>query len=76
MQHQAVALLVSEKCIVGTSLESQTTLDFGSIVTTKQNGKIHYTDNGKVTLLVNNNKRLDTNWIIYQHSNNSTCVHQ
>jgi DNA-directed RNA polymerase subunit beta len=25
---------------------------------------------------MNNNKRVDTNLIIYQHSNNSTCVHQ
>ncbi|KAH9530522.1 hypothetical protein CY35_20G008200 [Sphagnum magellanicum] len=41
-----------------------------------QGGKIHYTDSGKVTLSVSNNKRVDTNLIIYQRSNNSTCVHQ
>nr|AND47941.1 beta subunit of RNA polymerase [Sphagnum aongstroemii] len=76
MQRQAVPLLESEKCIVGTGLESQAALDSGSVAIAKQGGKIHYTDSGKVTLSVSNNKRVDTNLIIYQRSNNSTCVHQ
>jgi DNA-directed RNA polymerase beta subunit len=76
MQCQAIPLLESKKCIVRTSLKSQATLDFRSVAITKQSKKIHYTDNGKISLLMNNNKRVDTNWIIYQHSNNSTYVHQ
>jgi len=76
MQCQAVSLLESEKCIVGIGLESQTTLDFGSITITKQSKKIHYTNNGKVILSMSNNKREDMNWIIYQCSNNNNCVHQ
>ncbi len=47
-----------------------------SVAIAKQGEKIHYTDSGKVTLSVSNNKREDTNLIIYQRSNNSTCVHQ
>nr|AND48512.1 beta subunit of RNA polymerase [Flatbergium sericeum] len=76
MQRQAVPLLESEKCIVGTGLESQAALDSGSVAIAKRGGKIHYTDSGKITLSVSNNKRVDTNLIIYQRSNNSTCVHQ
>nr|AND48349.1 beta subunit of RNA polymerase [Eosphagnum rigescens] len=76
MQRQAVPLLESEKCIVGTGLESQAALDSGSVAVAKQGGKIHYTDSEKITLSVSNNKRVDTNLIIYQRSNNSTCVHQ
>nr|AND47529.1 beta subunit of RNA polymerase [Sphagnum lenense] len=76
MQRQAVPLLESEKCIVGTGLESQAALDSGSVAIAKQGGKIYYTDSGKVTLSVSNNKRVDTNLIIYQRSNNSSCVHQ
>jgi hypothetical protein len=76
MQHQAIPLLESKKCIVITSLKSQATLDFRSVAITKQSKKNHYTNNGKINLSINNNKRVDMNWIIYQHSNNSTYVHQ
>jgi DNA-directed RNA polymerase subunit beta len=55
---------------------SQAALDFGSVAIAKQGEKINYTDSEKVTSSVSNNKRVDTNLIIYQHSNNSTCVHQ
>ncbi len=72
-------ILVCDRGFVGfmrTCLECKIALYFGSVVITKKNGKFIYTDSGKVILPVSNNKRVDTNWIIYQCSNNSNCVHQ
>nr|QWW92091.1 RNA polymerase beta subunit [Spruceanthus planifolius] len=75
MQRQAVPLLKTEKCIVGTGIESQIALDSGSIIVSMKGGKIHYTDNSKITLSVNK-KLINTNLIVYQRSNNNTCMHQ
>jgi DNA-directed RNA polymerase subunit beta len=75
MQRQAVPLLETEKCIVGTGIEIQTALDSGSVTIAKIGGKIHYIDNDKITLS-GNHKIMNTNLIIYQRSNNNTCIHQ
>nr|YP_009531786.1 beta subunit of RNA polymerase [Leiosporoceros dussii]AXZ70935.1 beta subunit of RNA polymerase [Leiosporoceros dussii] len=75
MQRQAVPLSKPEKCIVGTGLEGQTALDSGSIVVATRGGKIHYTDGERIVLLVKE-KEIETKLIIYQRSNNSTCIHQ
>lgn len=75
MQRQAVPLLETEKCIVGTGIEIQTALDSGSVTVAKMGGKIHYIDNDKITLS-GNQKIMNTNLIIYQRSNNNTCIHQ
>nr|YP_009667632.1 RNA polymerase beta subunit [Cololejeunea lanciloba]QCW58408.1 RNA polymerase beta subunit [Cololejeunea lanciloba] len=75
MQRQAVPLLKTEKCIVGTGIESQIALDSGSIIVSMKGGKIHYIDNNKITLSVNT-KLINTNLIVYQRSNNNTCIHQ
>lgn len=75
MQRQAVPLLKTEKCIVGTGIESQIALDSGSIIVSMKGGKINYIDNKKITLSVNKNL-INTNLIIYQRSNNNTCMHQ
>ena len=75
MQRQAVPLIKPEKCIVGTGLESQAALDSGSVAIAKQSGKVSYTDAKKITFF-NNEKRISTNLIKYQRSNNSTCMNQ
>nr|YP_009667711.1 RNA polymerase beta subunit [Schistochila macrodonta]QCW58487.1 RNA polymerase beta subunit [Schistochila macrodonta] len=76
MQRQAVPLLKTEKCIVGTGIESQAALDSGSVSVSKKGGKIHYIDSNKITLLWNKKKEINTKLIIYQRSNNNTCMHQ
>nr|YP_009041047.1 RpoB [Tetraphis pellucida]AIB08532.1 RpoB [Tetraphis pellucida] len=76
MQRQAVPLIKPEKCIVGTGLESQAALDSGSVVVAKQSGKIIYIDSKKIDLIGNDKKKITTNFILYQRSNNSTCMHQ
>nr|YP_010704937.1 RNA polymerase beta subunit [Porella grandiloba]WCQ78473.1 RNA polymerase beta subunit [Porella grandiloba] len=75
MQRQAVPLLKTEKCIVGTGIESQIALDSGSVTVSIKGGRISYMDNDKITLSLNK-KKINTNLIVYQRSNNSTCMHQ
>nr|YP_009922642.1 RNA polymerase beta subunit [Wiesnerella denudata]QNA49808.1 RNA polymerase beta subunit [Wiesnerella denudata] len=75
MQRQAVPLLKPEKCIVGTGIESQTALDSGSVTVSLYGGKIEYIDGNKITLSLKK-KKIDKNLIVYQRSNNSTCIHQ
>nr|YP_004376492.1 RNA polymerase beta subunit [Ptilidium ciliare var. pulcherrimum]ADK89586.1 RNA polymerase beta subunit [Ptilidium ciliare var. pulcherrimum] len=75
MQRQAVPLLKTEKCIVGTGIEGQTALDSGSVTVSIKGGKIHSINSEKITLSLNK-KEINTNLIIYQRSNNSTCIHQ
>lgn len=53
MQHQAVPLSRSEKCIVGTELECQTTLDLGVSIIEEHEEKIIYIDTDKIILLGN-----------------------
>nr|YP_009642778.1 RNA polymerase beta subunit [Reboulia hemisphaerica]QCP68415.1 RNA polymerase beta subunit [Reboulia hemisphaerica] len=75
MQRQAVPLLKPEKCIVGTGIESQAALDSGSVTVSLHEGKIEYIDSNKITLCFKK-KKINKNLIIYQRSNNSTCMHQ
>nr|WKR35126.1 RNA polymerase beta subunit [Pleurozia subinflata] len=75
MQRQAVPLLQAEKCIVGTGIESQTALDSGNVIVSTWGGKICSINSKKISLLFNG-KEIKTNLIIYQRSNNSTCMHQ
>ena len=75
MQRQAVPLLETEKCIVGTGVESQIALDSGSVIISKKHGKTNYIDSNKIVLSLNKEKT-NTNLIVYQRSNNSTCMHQ
>ncbi|XP_059075743.1 DNA-directed RNA polymerase subunit beta-like [Cryptomeria japonica] len=77
MQRQAVPLVQPEKCIVGTGLEGQAALDSGSVAIAKQGGKIKYIDGENITItssVARNN--IETELILYQHSNSDTCMHQ
>ncbi|CAN7073270.1 unnamed protein product [Brassica oleracea var. botrytis] len=68
MQRQAVPLSRSEKCIVGTGLESQVALDSGVPTIAKHEGKIFYTDTEKIILSGNENT-VSIPLIMYQRSN-------
>ncbi|KAI7757525.1 LOW QUALITY PROTEIN: hypothetical protein M8C21_008188, partial [Ambrosia artemisiifolia] len=50
MQHQEIPLSQSEKCIVGTGLEGQATLDSEALAIVEHKGKIFYTDIDKILL--------------------------
>ncbi|CAN6454001.1 unnamed protein product [Victoria cruziana] len=75
MQHQAVPLSQSEKCIVGTGLERQATFDSGGSAIAKCEGKIIYTDAEKI-VLSGNGDTISILLVMYQHSNKNTCMHQ
>nr|YP_010466170.1 RNA polymerase beta chain [Haplopteris ensiformis]UQV94619.1 RNA polymerase beta chain [Haplopteris ensiformis] len=86
MQRQAVPLIKSERCIVGTGLESQIALDSGSVAISIYRGKIQSVAGNRIKLSCN--KRLRHNKLdlisinkirelkIYERSNNNTCLHQ
>lgn len=75
MQRQAVPLVRSEKCIVGTGLEPQVALDSGVPAIAEHEGKIIYTDIDKIVLSGNGNTYCIP-LIMYQRSNKNTCMHQ
>nr|YP_009500907.1 RNA polymerase beta subunit [Passiflora auriculata]AXB37300.1 RNA polymerase beta subunit [Passiflora auriculata] len=75
MQRQAVPLVRSEKCIVGTGLERQVARDSGAPAIAERAGKIIYTDIDKI-LLSRNRYTLSIPLVVYQRSNKNTCMHQ
>lgn len=75
MQRQAVPLLRSERCIVGTGLERQVALDSGVLAIAEYEGKIISTDTDKI-LFSGNEDTLSIPLIKYQRSNKNTCMHQ
>nr|YP_010231273.1 RNA polymerase beta subunit [Passiflora xishuangbannaensis]QSV37342.1 RNA polymerase beta subunit [Passiflora xishuangbannaensis] len=75
MQRQAVPLVRSEKCIVGTGLERQVARDSGVPAIAEHAGKIIYTDIDKI-LLSRNRYTLSIPLVVYQRSNKNTCMHQ
>nr|YP_010007461.1 RNA polymerase beta subunit [Passiflora rhamnifolia]QNR06304.1 RNA polymerase beta subunit [Passiflora rhamnifolia] len=75
MQRQAVPLIRSEKCIVGTGLERQVARDSGVTAIAEHAGKIIYTDIDKI-LLSRNRYTLSIPLVVYQRSNKNTCMHQ
>nr|QXO90639.1 RNA polymerase beta subunit [Pyrrosia assimilis] len=84
MQRQAVPLVNSERCFVGTGLESQVALDSGSVVVSEREGQIRYIDGNLIELLsideIPGNDvvlRVTTNRLkIYERSSSNTCIHQ
>jgi DNA-directed RNA polymerase subunit beta len=53
MQHHVVPLFQPEKCIVGTGLEGQATLDSGSVAIATQEGRIEYINAVNITSSIN-----------------------
>nr|YP_009970852.1 RNA polymerase beta subunit [Passiflora costaricensis]QNE88470.1 RNA polymerase beta subunit [Passiflora costaricensis] len=75
MQRQAVPLVRSEKCIVGTGLERQVARDSGVTAIAEHAGKIISTDIDKI-LLSRNRYTFSIPLVVYQRSNKNTCMHQ
>ncbi|KAK6773908.1 hypothetical protein RDI58_029147 [Solanum bulbocastanum] len=75
MQRQATSLSRSKKCIVGTGLERQTTLDSGALAIAECEGRIVYTNTYKI-LLEGNGDILSISLVILKRSNKNTCLHQ
>nr|QNR05209.1 RNA polymerase beta subunit [Passiflora suberosa] len=75
MQRQAVPLVRSEKCIVGTGLERQVARDSGVPTIAEHAGKIISTDIDKI-LLSRNRYTFSIPLVVYQGSNKNTWMHQ
>nr|YP_009549264.1 RNA polymerase beta subunit [Vittaria graminifolia]AYW16413.1 RNA polymerase beta subunit [Vittaria graminifolia] len=86
MQRQAVPLVKSERCIVGTGLESQIASDSGSVAVSIHAGEIQYITSNRIELSRSNEAKSDElepllinmtrELKIYERSNNNTCLHQ
>nr|YP_009262419.1 RNA polymerase subunit beta [Oenothera villaricae]ANI86996.1 RNA polymerase subunit beta [Oenothera villaricae]ANI87083.1 RNA polymerase subunit beta [Oenothera picensis subsp. picensis] len=75
MQRQAVPLSQSERCIVGTGLERQASLDSGVTAIAEREGKIIYTNSDKI-ILSGSGDTLSIPLVMYQRSNKNTWMHQ
>ncbi|CAN6472614.1 unnamed protein product [Victoria cruziana] len=75
MQHQAVPLSQSEKCIVGTDLECQAALDLGGSAIAECEENTIYTDAEKI-FLSGNGDSISISLVMYQRSNKNTWMHQ
>ncbi|XP_055800360.1 uncharacterized protein LOC129869764 [Solanum dulcamara] len=53
MQRQAASLSRSEKCIIGTGFERQTTLDSGALGIAECEGRVIYSNSDKILLAAN-----------------------
>ena len=75
MQHQAVPLSQSKKCIVGTGLERQIALDSRVSAIAKHKGNIIDTITDRISLF-GNGHTLSIPLTIYQRFNKNTCMHK
>nr|YP_009690559.1 RNA polymerase beta subunit [Lindsaea linearis]QEG57339.1 RNA polymerase beta subunit [Lindsaea linearis] len=84
MQRQAVPLIKSERCIVGTGLEGQVASDSGSVAVAGREGQIKYIDGSKIELAATKEEGSDKEVFetmqitlkTYERSSSSTCIHQ
>nr|QBE88839.1 RNA polymerase beta subunit [Pharnaceum aurantium] len=77
MQRQAVPLLQSEKCIVGTGVERQVAFDSGNLALAQHAGKIISKDTDKIKIrLAANGHIRRIPLVLYQRSNKNTWIHQ
>nr|QKV47428.1 RNA polymerase beta subunit [Platycerium bifurcatum] len=84
MQRQAVPLVTSERCFVGTGLESQVASDSGSVIVSEREGEIRSIDGNLIELLSIDERpsndvvsHVTTNRLkIYERSSSNTCIHQ
>jgi DNA-directed RNA polymerase subunit beta len=76
MQRQAVPLINPEKPIIGTGMESHVALDSGTVLTSLEDGYIKHIDGSSYVLLNTDKKEIRSKIIVYERSNNGTCIHQ
>ena len=76
MQRQAVPLLMPERPLVGTGLETQVARDSGMVPITKVNGEVVFVDSTQI--IVRDDQGNDHYHLLqkYQRSNQDTCLNQ
>jgi DNA-directed RNA polymerase subunit beta len=76
MQRQAVPLIKPEKPIIGTGMESHVGLDSGTVLISVEDANVQYTDGQEIVLVNTKKEEIKTKLVIYERSNNGTCMHQ
>ena len=76
MQRQAVPLLYTEKCIVGTGLEAKVAKDSGIIIMSRTNGIVSYVSGTKVGIQDSHYRIIHYRLRKYYRSNQDTCINQ
>jgi len=76
MQRQAVPLLIPERPLVGTGLESQVARDSGMVPITKVNGTVSYVDANEIVVKDEDGNEHFHYLQKYQRSNQDTCLNQ
>ncbi|MCR4892438.1 MAG: DNA-directed RNA polymerase subunit beta, partial [Lachnospiraceae bacterium] len=76
MQRQAVPLLVTESPAVGTGMERKAAVDSGDCVVSEKDGRVAYTDAGKI--IIENDDSTKNEYILqkFMRSNQSNCYNQ
>nr|YP_010952219.1 RNA polymerase beta subunit [Gloiopeltis furcata]WMP13888.1 RNA polymerase beta subunit [Gloiopeltis furcata] len=76
MQRQAVPLLYTEKCIVGTGLEAKIARDSGMVVISRTNGLVSYVSGTKIGIQDSDGRTVHYRLKKYYRSNQDTCINQ
>ncbi len=76
MQRQAVSLITPSAPVVGTGIEEVVAKSSGQVVLAEDNGTISYVDGEQITIIYDSGKKSVYKLLIYERSNQGTCIHQ
>jgi len=76
MQRQAVSLITPKAPVVGTGIEEVVAKSSGQVVLAEDNGTIAYVDGEQITVIYDSGKKSIYKLLIYERSNQGTCIHQ
>lgn len=76
MQRQAVPLLYTERCIVGTGLEAKIARDSGMVLLSRTSGLVSYVSGHKIGIQNSEGKTIHYRLKKYYRSNQDTCINQ
>ncbi len=76
MQRQAVSLITPSAPVVGTGIEEVVAKSSGQVVLAEDNGTISYVDGEQITVIYDSGKKSIYKLLIYERSNQGTCIHQ
>ena len=76
MQRQAVALVSPHAPVVGTGMEEITAKSSGQVYLAEDDGIVSYADADQISVIYDNGKKATYKLVVYQRSNQGTCLHQ
>jgi len=76
MQRQAVPLINPQAPIVGTGMEEVIAKSSGQVIFAEDDGTILYADANQIIVLYDNGRKVNYEILVYERSNQATCIHQ